>query len=145
MDEISSKVWPQGEPELGQVENAKSLVDPSCGIQPYSSTALHPSFSPLGLVAFFLFLTLIPLLSSSAHLPSLCAITCSSSFTHPFLPSTGSCPARTNATHTTRLVSGLSLAFFLFLALIFVLVLCAPTVSADHNKSEYGTVIGIGM
>ena len=46
--------------------------------------------------------------------------------------------------HTTCHVSGLSLAFFLFLALIFVSVLYAPAISVDSNESEYGTVIGIG-
>lgn len=57
---------------------------------------------------------------------------------HLFHPSTMSRPTRT---HTTRLVSGLSFAFFLFLAL---LLLCPPAVSADDKKAEYGTVIGIG-
>ena len=49
--------------------------------------------------------------------------------------------SRPTRTHTTRLVSGLSFAFFLFLALI---LLCPPAVSAEDKKSEYGTVIGIG-
>ncbi|KAH9052026.1 heat shock protein 70 [Lactarius deliciosus] len=49
--------------------------------------------------------------------------------------------SRPTRTHATRLVSGLSFAFFLFLALI---LLCPPAVSADDKKSEYGTVIGIG-
>ncbi|KAH9064466.1 heat shock protein 70 [Lactarius vividus] len=49
--------------------------------------------------------------------------------------------SRPTRTRATRLVSGLSFAFFLFLALI---LLCPPAVSADDKKSEYGTVIGIG-
>jgi hypothetical protein len=49
--------------------------------------------------------------------------------------------SRPTRTHTTRLASGLSFAFFLFLALI---LLCPPAVSADDKKAEYGTVIGIG-
>ncbi|KAI9512142.1 heat shock protein 70 [Russula earlei] len=44
--------------------------------------------------------------------------------------------------HTTRLLSGLSFAFFLLLAL---LLLCPPAVSADDKKSEYGVVIGIDL
>jgi len=50
--------------------------------------------------------------------------------------------SRPTRTHTTRLVSGLSFAFFLFLALI---LLCPPAVSAEDKKSEYGTVIGIDL
>ncbi|KAH8977177.1 heat shock protein 70 [Lactarius hatsudake] len=50
--------------------------------------------------------------------------------------------SRPTRTHATRLVSGLSFAFFLFLALI---LLCPPAVSADDKKSEYGTVIGIDL
>jgi heat shock protein 5 len=49
--------------------------------------------------------------------------------------------SRPTRTHSTRLLSGLSLAFFIFLAVIF---LCPPAVSAEDKKSEYGTVIGIG-
>ncbi|KAI9451252.1 heat shock protein 70 [Lactarius psammicola] len=50
--------------------------------------------------------------------------------------------SRPTRTHTTRLLSGLSFAFFLFLALI---LLCPPAVSAEDKKSEYGTVIGIDL
>ncbi|KAH9033559.1 heat shock protein 70 [Lactarius hengduanensis] len=50
--------------------------------------------------------------------------------------------SRPTRTRATRLVSGLSFAFFLFLALI---LLCPPAVSADDKKSEYGTVIGIDL
>jgi hypothetical protein len=147
MDKLSSKVYCHRVSVGGR-------KTPSCGITATQPSILsdhlalfqvpppqllpHPSFSPLGLVAFFLFLALIPLLSFSAHPPvSVCAyllFPCSSSFTHLFLPSTGSRPARTNATHTTRLVSGLSFTFFLFLALIFLSVLCPPAVSADNNE-----------
>jgi endoplasmic reticulum chaperone BiP len=49
--------------------------------------------------------------------------------------------SRPTRTHSARLLSGLSLAFFIFLAAIF---LCPPAVSAEDKKSEYGTVIGIG-
>lgn len=49
--------------------------------------------------------------------------------------------SRPTRTHSARLISGLSLAFFIFLA---VVCLCPPAVSAEDKKSEYGTVIGIG-
>ena len=50
--------------------------------------------------------------------------------------------SRPSRKHSSRLLSSLSFAFFLFIALIF---LCPPAVSAQDKKSEYGTVIGIGM
>ncbi|KAA1475720.1 heat shock protein 70 [Dentipellis sp. KUC8613] len=50
--------------------------------------------------------------------------------------------SRPSRTHVGRLASGLSLFFFLFLALI---LLCPPAVSAEDKKSEYGTVIGIDL
>ena len=50
--------------------------------------------------------------------------------------------SRPTRTHTARLLSGLSFAFFLFLA---VILLCPPAVSAQDKRAEYGTVIGIGM
>jgi hypothetical protein len=49
--------------------------------------------------------------------------------------------ARPSRKHSSRLISSLSFAFFLFVALI---ALCPPAVSAEDKKSEYGTVIGIG-
>jgi hypothetical protein len=48
---------------------------------------------------------------------------------------------RPSRTQSSRLLSSLSFAFFLFLALI---LLCPPSVSAQDKKTEYGTVIGIG-
>ncbi|TFY70810.1 hypothetical protein EVG20_g2191 [Dentipellis fragilis] len=50
--------------------------------------------------------------------------------------------SRPSRTHAGRLASGLSLFFFLFLALI---LLCPPAVTAQDKKSEYGTVIGIDL
>ena len=50
--------------------------------------------------------------------------------------------ARPSRKHSSRLLSSLSFAFLLFIALI---ALCPPAVSAEDKKSEYGTVIGIGM
>ncbi|KDQ54535.1 hypothetical protein JAAARDRAFT_49176 [Jaapia argillacea MUCL 33604] len=48
---------------------------------------------------------------------------------------------RPSRSHSRRVVSGLSLVFLAFIAL---LCLC-PTVSAEDKKSEYGTVIGIDL
>lgn len=50
--------------------------------------------------------------------------------------------ARPSRKHSSRLISSLSFAFFLFVALI---ALCPPAVSAEDKKSEYGTVIGIDL
>ena len=50
--------------------------------------------------------------------------------------------ARPSRKHSSRLITSLSFAFFLFIALI---ALCPPAVSAaEDKKAEYGTVIGIG-
>ncbi|EIM86968.1 heat shock protein 70 [Stereum hirsutum FP-91666 SS1] len=48
--------------------------------------------------------------------------------------------SRPSRTHTGRLFSGLS---FLFVLLVALICLCPP-VSADSEKPDYGTVIGIG-
>ncbi|KAF8494857.1 heat shock protein 70 [Russula emetica] len=50
--------------------------------------------------------------------------------------------ARPSRKQSSRLLSSLSFAFFLFVALI---ALCPPAVSAEDKKSEYGTVIGIDL
>jgi len=50
--------------------------------------------------------------------------------------------ARPSRKHSSRLISSLSFAFLLFIALI---ALCPPAVSAEDKKAEYGTVIGIGV
>ncbi|KAH9993033.1 heat shock protein 70 family [Russula vinacea] len=50
--------------------------------------------------------------------------------------------SRPSRTQSSRLLSSLSFAFFLFFALI---LLCPPSVSAEDKKSEYGTVIGIDL
>ncbi|KAI0289651.1 heat shock protein 70 [Russula brevipes] len=50
--------------------------------------------------------------------------------------------SRPTRTHTARLLSGLSFAFFLFLTLV---LLCPPAVSAEDKRAEYGTVIGIDL
>jgi hypothetical protein len=105
---------------------------PTCRLCMCLPALLRPSFSPLNMFSSSknkciqpaLSRACLSLSSSSSLFILLCppAISvCVYSFTHLFLPSTCSHPAK--QTHTTCLVLGLSFALFLFLALI---LLCPP-------------------